>query len=111
MSFSYLPSIYNLEKRQHGKVLSELLVEMATHDWADLGNAREMDEEIHATYCREMENTWGPDHITAVPEDYAQHVILGIHMSYFAYACKFGLPTSCLPPNFRSYRKSKINII
>ena len=25
-----------------------------------------------------MEATWGPDHITTVPEDYAQHVILGV---------------------------------
>ena len=38
------------EKQQHGKVLSESLVETAAHDWADLGNAREMGEEIHATY-------------------------------------------------------------
>ena len=68
-----------LEKQQHGKVLSESLVETAAHDWADLGNAREMGKEIHATYRREMEATWGPDHITTVPEDYAQHVILGVH--------------------------------
>ena len=26
----------------------------------------------------EMEATWGPDHITTIPEDYAQHVILGV---------------------------------
>ena len=25
-----------------------------------------------------MEATWGPDHITTIPEDYAQHVILGV---------------------------------
>ena len=57
---------------------------MAAHDWADLGNAREMGEKIHATYCREMEATWGPDHITTIPEDYAQHVILGVHKSSFS---------------------------
>ena len=66
------------EKQQSGKVLSESLVETVTHDWADLGNACEMGEEIHATYHREMEATWGLDHITTVPEDYAQHVILGV---------------------------------
>ena len=38
------------EKQQNGKVLSESLVETAVHDWADLGNAREMGEEIHTTY-------------------------------------------------------------
>ena len=59
-------------------MLSESLVETAAHDWADLGNAREMGEEIHATYHHEMEATWGPDHITTVPEDYAQHIILGV---------------------------------
>ena len=37
-----------LEKQQHGKVLSESLVETAAHDWADLGNACEMGKEIHA---------------------------------------------------------------
>ena len=60
-------------------MLNESLVETAAHDWADLGNARKMGEEIHATYRREMENTWGPNHVTTVPEDYAQHVILGLH--------------------------------
>ena len=40
--------------------------------------AREMGEEIHATYCCGMEATWGPEHLTTVPEDYAQHVILGV---------------------------------
>ena len=60
-------------------MLSKSLVETAAHDWADLGNAREMGEEIHATYHQEIEATWGPDHITTVPEDYAQHVILGVH--------------------------------
>ena len=59
-------------------MLSKSLVETAAHDWADLGNAREMGEGIHATYRREMETTWGLDHITTVPEDYAQHVILGV---------------------------------
>ena len=67
-----------LEKQQHGQVLSESLVETVAHDWADLRNARTLGEEIHATYHREMESTWGPDHITTVPEDYAQHVILGV---------------------------------
>ena len=38
-----------------------------------------MGEEIHTTYRQEMEATWGPDHITTIPEDYAQHVILGVH--------------------------------
>ena len=33
-----------LEKQQHGKVLSESVVETAAHDWADLGNAHEMGE-------------------------------------------------------------------
>ena len=45
--FSHLPIS---EKQQNGKVLSESLVETAAHDWADLGNAREMGEEIHTTY-------------------------------------------------------------
>ena len=54
---------------------------MAAHNWADLRNAHEMGEEIYATYRREMENTWGPDHISTVPEDYAQHVILGVYNS------------------------------
>ena len=40
----------------------------------------------------------------------AAEIVL-LHMSYFAYTCKFRLKTSCLPPNFRSYQKSKINII
>ena len=66
------------EKQQNGKVLSEYLVETAAHDWADLGNAREMGKEIHATYHHVMEATWGPDHITTVPEDYTQQVILGV---------------------------------
>ena len=48
------------------------------HDSVDLGTACEMGEEIHATYQREMEATWGPDHLTTVPEDYAQHVIFGV---------------------------------
>ena len=73
--FAHLPIS---EKQQNGKVLSESLVETAAHDWADLGNACEMREEIHATYHREMETTWEPDHITTVPEDYTQHVILGV---------------------------------
>ena len=30
-----------------------------------------------------METTWGPDHITTVPEDYAQHVILGVRFYPF----------------------------
>ena len=72
-----------LEKQQHGKVLSESLVETAANDWADLGNACEMGEEIHTTCHREMEATWGPDHITVVPEDYAQHIILGVCSSAF----------------------------
>ena len=59
-------------------MLSESLVETVAHDWADLGNAREMGEEIHTTYRQEMEPTWGPDHITTVPEDYTQHIILGV---------------------------------
>ena len=75
---------YLLEKQQHGQVLSESLMETAAHDSADLGNAHEMGEEIHATYHREMEATWGPDHITTVLEDYAQHIILGVHKSSFS---------------------------
>ena len=73
--------MYISEKQQNGKVLSKSLVETAANDWADLGNAHEMGEEIYATYHREMEATWGPDHITTVPEDYAQHIILGVHNS------------------------------
>ena len=48
-----------------------------------------------------------------IPGRMHSHTVLcgDLYMSYFAYACKFGLKTSCLPPNFRSYRKSKINII
>ena len=84
------------EKQQHGKVLSESLVETAAHNWVDLGNAREMGEEIHATYRREMETTWGPDHITTIPEDYAQHVILGV--SFVKSSTKFW-PILCLPSN------------
>ena len=75
--FAHLPIS---EKQQNGKVLSKSLVETVADDWADLGNACEMGEEIHATYCHEMEATWGLDHITTVPEDYAQHVILGVHL-------------------------------
>ena len=55
------------EKQQYGKVLSKSLVETAAHNWADLGNALKMGEEIHATYHREMEATWGPNHITTIP--------------------------------------------
>ena len=75
--FTHLPIS---EKQQNGKVLSKSLVETAAHDWADLRNALEMGKEIHATYSQEMEATWGPDHITTIPEDYAQHVILGVHL-------------------------------
>ena len=75
--FTHLPIS---EKQQNGKVLSESLVETAAHDWADLRNAREMGEEIHATYRQEMEATWGLDHITTVPEDYTQHIILAVHL-------------------------------
>ena len=81
------------EKQQHSKVLSESLVETVAHDWADLENAREMGEEIHATYHQEMEATWGPNHITTIPEDYAQHVILGVHL--IMSSTKF-LPILCL---------------
>ena len=55
-------------------------METVAHDWADLGNALEMGKKIHATYHREMEATWGPDYITTIPEDYAQHVILGVSL-------------------------------
>ena len=75
--FTHLPI---LEKQQNGKVLSESLVETAAHDWVDLRNACEMGKEIHATYRREMEATWGPDHITTIPEDYTQHIILGVRL-------------------------------
>ena len=64
-----LPPLPISEKQQHGKVLTESLAETAAHNWADLKNALEMGEEIHATYRREMEATWGPDHITTVLED------------------------------------------
>ena len=60
-------------------------METAAHDWADLGNACEMGEEIHATYWREMEATWGPDHVTTIPEDYAKHIILGVRKSGFSH--------------------------
>ena len=90
------------EKQQNGKVLSESLVETVVHDWADLGNAREMGEEIHATYRREMEATYGPDHITTIPEDYAQHVILGVHLVMLSTQppsfSAFLLTTRFLPP-------------
>ena len=66
-------------------------METAAHDWANLGNAREMGEEIHATYRREMEATWGPNHITTVPEDYAQHIILGVRKSSFSCGHLFAL--------------------
>ena len=56
-------------------------METAVHDSADLRNAHEMGEEIHATYHREMEATWGPDHITTIPEDYAQHIIHGVRFA------------------------------
>ena len=75
--FTHLPIS---EKQQNGKVLSESLVETAAHDWADLRNTREMGKEVHATCRREMEATWGLDHITTIPEDYAQHIILGVRL-------------------------------
>ena len=84
------------EKQQHSEVLSESLVETVAHDWADLRNAHEMGEEIHATYCREMEATWGPDHIATVPENYAQHVILGV---YFIKSNTKFLHISCFSSN------------
>ena len=56
----------------------ESLAEMVTHDWEDLGSIRELGENVHASYRREMEKTWGPDHLGTLPEDYAQHVILGV---------------------------------
>ena len=97
--FTHLPIS---EKQQNGKVLSESLVETAAHDWADLRNACEMGEEIHATYHQEMEATWGPDHITTVPEDYAQHVILGVRLIML---CTKSLLIQCLSsdnPSFTS---------
>ena len=58
------------EKQQNGKVLSESLVETAAHDWADLGNAREIGaRRSMPPYHWEMEANWGPDHITTVPEE------------------------------------------
>ena len=32
---------------------------------------RVLGENIHASYRREMEKTWGPDHMGTLPEDYA----------------------------------------
>ena len=61
-------------------MLSKSLIETVVYDWVDLGTAREMGEEIHVTYCRKMEANWGPEHTTTVPEDYAQHVILGVSL-------------------------------
>ena len=61
-------------------MLSKSLIETAVYDWADLRTASEMGEEIHVTYCRKMEANWGPEHTTTVPEDYAQHVILGVSL-------------------------------
>ena len=64
-------------------MLSESLVETVAHDWADLGTAWEIGKEVHATYQHEMEATWGSDHLTTMPEDYAQYVILGVGMTSF----------------------------
>ena len=75
-------------------------METAAHNWEDLGNACEMGEEILATHRREMEATWGPDHITTVPEDYAQHVILGVCRSSFSFG---HLPVLRPPFSFPSH--------
>ena len=83
-------------------MLSKSLVETAAQDWVDLGNAREMGEEIHATYRHEMEATWGLDHITTVPEDYAQHVILGVHFVMLGTQSPFIQCLSSDDPSFTS---------
>ena len=56
----------------------ESLAKTVVHDWEDLGSVRELGENVHASFRREMEKTWGPDHMGTLPEDYAQHVILGV---------------------------------
>ena len=63
----------------------ESLAETVAHDWEDLGSVRELGENVHASFHCEMEKTWGPDHMGTLPEDYAQHVILGVSSDLFSH--------------------------
>ena len=71
-------------KTKHGPAMLESLAETVAHDWEDLGSVRELGENVHASFRREMEKTWGPDHMGTLPEDYAQHVILGVSFDLFS---------------------------
>ena len=71
-----------LAKAKHGPAMLESLAETVAHDWEDLGSIWELGENVHASYHREMEKTWGPDHMGTLPEDYAQHVILGVAFNF-----------------------------
>ena len=71
-----------LAKAKRGPAMLESLAKTVTHDWEDLGSVQELGENVHASYHREMEKTWGPEHMGTLPEDYAQHVILGVGVSF-----------------------------
>ena len=61
----------------------EALTDFMLEDYKNFPKVPEFGEETARFIRQEMEDTWGSEHLSVLPEDEAQHWILGVRTLYF----------------------------
>ena len=77
------PSFYGyfcIADRKPGDI--EALTDFMLEDYKNFPKVPEFGEETASFIRQEMEDTWGSEHISVLPEDKAQHWILGVGTLY-----------------------------
>lgn len=62
----------------------EALTDFMLEDYKNFPKVPELGEETARFIRQEMEDTWGSQHLSVLPEDEAQHWILGVGTLYFS---------------------------
>ena len=74
--FWHPPHLISLIDRKPGDI--QALTDFMLEDYKNFPKVPEFGEETARYIRKEMEDTWGSDHLSVLPEDKAQHWILGV---------------------------------
>ena len=74
--FRHPPHLISLIDRKPGDI--QALTDFMLEDYKNFPKVPEFGEETARYIRKEMEDTWGSDHLSVLPEDEAQHWILGV---------------------------------
>ena len=77
----FLTLFFLLAGRKPGDI--QVLTDFLLEDYKNFPKTPELGEETARYIRQEMEATWGSEHLSVLPEEEAQHWILGVRILYF----------------------------